>query len=299
MQPSGFGYNGNLVIGVVVGGGFVLGMLFGMVHLRNRRRAARRERPPQKENLLRPAGYSAMCRIEDLSNRFVLGIAFAAIGGVACGGTAGVLYPVFEGLVFHKFTIAQLLRVPKVELMLSAVCFLIASLLWTIREMFIVWKNLNEMANWRLGMRGERAVAECLADRSLAAAGYVTFHDVPADDGKWNIDHVVVGPAGVFVLETKARTRRKAKWEQDENVVKFDGRRLQFPWCYDDAAVEQVGRNVEWMRDFLAGFPPKDIRIQPVIVVPGWFVDRGIPLRGVRLGLRRSLERSISCRHSC
>src|SRR5664279_4995676 len=28
-----------------------------------------------------------------------------------------------------------------------------------------------------------------------------------------------------------------------------------------------------WVREFLAGFGPKDLVVQPVIVVPGWYVE--------------------------
>ena len=56
-------------------------------------------------------------------------------------------------------------------------------------------------------------------------------------------------------------------------MVRFDGSVLQFPWCYDDEAVEQVERNAKWIREFLAAFPPKNIPVQPVIVLPGWFVE--------------------------
>ena len=31
-------------------------------------------------------------------------------------------------------------------------------------------------------------------------------------------------------------------------------------------------RNTRWVREFLAGFSPKDLVVQPVIVVPGWYV---------------------------
>ena len=31
-------------------------------------------------------------------------------------------------------------------------------------------------------------------------------------------------------------------------------------------------RNARWVREFLAGFGPKDLVVQPVIVVPGWYV---------------------------
>ncbi len=52
------------------------------------------------------------------------------------------------------------------------------------------------------GERGERLVAEQLEE--LRATGYRCFHDLVRDG--FNVDHVVVGPAGVFVVETKFRS---------------------------------------------------------------------------------------------
>jgi len=49
------------------------------------------------------------------------------------------------------------------------------------------------------GERGELKVAEALED--LRSGGYRIFHDLCRDG--FNIDHVVVGPAGVFAIETK------------------------------------------------------------------------------------------------
>lgn len=51
------------------------------------------------------------------------------------------------------------------------------------------------------GERGELRVAEVLDD--LRSFGYHAFHDLVRDG--FNIDHVVVGPAGVFAIETKFR----------------------------------------------------------------------------------------------
>jgi hypothetical protein len=52
---------------------------------------------------------------------------------------------------------------------------------------------------WREGAEGERATAKAL--RPLTKAGWVLVHDMQTDRG--NIDHVLVGPPGVFMLETK------------------------------------------------------------------------------------------------
>ncbi|PWU14166.1 MAG: hypothetical protein C5B50_17835 [Verrucomicrobia bacterium] len=48
---------------------------------------------------------------------------------------------------------------------------------------------------------------------------------------------------------------------------------LRFPWCYDRGAVRQIEANQRWIREFLEGFPPRNIRVQAVIVVPGWYVN--------------------------
>jgi hypothetical protein len=52
------------------------------------------------------------------------------------------------------------------------------------------------------GERGELRVAEILDE--LRSSGYRAFHDLVGDG--YNIDHVVVGPSGVFAIETKFRS---------------------------------------------------------------------------------------------
>lgn len=53
---------------------------------------------------------------------------------------------------------------------------------------------------WGSGAKGEEKVAKCL--KSLRGK-YRVFHDVVLPRARGDIDHVVVGPNGVFVIETK------------------------------------------------------------------------------------------------
>lgn len=53
--------------------------------------------------------------------------------------------------------------------------------------------------NWEVGAWGEEATGRQLA--RLDAATWFVVHDVPAGHG--NVDHLVVGPGGVFVLDSK------------------------------------------------------------------------------------------------
>jgi Nuclease-related domain len=57
---------------------------------------------------------------------------------------------------------------------------------------------------WRRGARGERQTARLL-DR-LGRDGYQVFHDLAMPGSPANIDHLVVGPSGVFVIDSKQWT---------------------------------------------------------------------------------------------
>jgi hypothetical protein len=64
----------------------------------------------------------------------------------------------------------------------------VGSLVWAVFWFFRVSRLVDEVRSWRFGLRGEQAVAEKLAERELAAGGYVAFHDLPAKRGdkEWN-----------------------------------------------------------------------------------------------------------------
>jgi len=53
--------------------------------------------------------------------------------------------------------------------------------------------------NWQSGAWGEEATGRVL--RELEQDGWTVLHDLPA--GRGNVDHIVVGPAGVFMLDSK------------------------------------------------------------------------------------------------
>jgi hypothetical protein len=54
---------------------------------------------------------------------------------------------------------------------------------------------------WRDGARGERATARRL--HRLERCGYVVLHDLEVPGSHANLDHVAIGPAGVFVIDSK------------------------------------------------------------------------------------------------
>lgn len=58
----------------------------------------------------------------------------------------------------------------------------------------------DEARGWYLGVHGERWVATRLA---MLGPEYTVLHSVPVGRGDSDIDHVVIGPTGVFTINTK------------------------------------------------------------------------------------------------
>jgi hypothetical protein len=54
---------------------------------------------------------------------------------------------------------------------------------------------------WRHGAQGERRTARLLAP--LERHGYQVFHDLAVPGSAANVDHLVVGPTGVYVIDSK------------------------------------------------------------------------------------------------
>lgn len=66
--------------------------------------------------------------------------------------------------------------------------------------LFILVYGLNKSKSWKKGAKGENLVAKSL---NTLPKDYFVFNDVNLPNGRGNIDHVVVGPKGIFAIETK------------------------------------------------------------------------------------------------
>jgi hypothetical protein len=60
----------------------------------------------------------------------------------------------------------------------------------------------TETAAWRRGARGERRTARAL--RKLVRQGWTVLHDVAVPGSRANGDHLLIGPPGVFLVDSKA-----------------------------------------------------------------------------------------------
>jgi hypothetical protein len=64
----------------------------------------------------------------------------------------------------------------------------------------ILLYGMKEGYSWKRGLKGEKVVNRVL---ERLPQDYFVFYDVKLPGSKGNIDHVVIGPNGIFVIETK------------------------------------------------------------------------------------------------
>lgn len=146
-------------------------------------------------------------------------------------------------------------------------------LVWLILGVFVLWilyrlrKEYKEIRDMRLGLDGELATAEEL--NQLMSHGYYVFHDFPGD--KFNIDHIAIGPTGVFAVETKTRSKVMGKGEQHATVM-FEDSQLTFPNYQESKSIQQAKDQARWLSNFLKKSVGKAIPVKPVLALPGWMV---------------------------
>ncbi|HEX8134753.1 MAG TPA: nuclease-related domain-containing protein, partial [Actinomycetes bacterium] len=82
---------------------------------------------------------------------------------------------------------------PRAGLLGLAVAALVG---WRLR-----FRPSEQARTWRRGAKGERCTARLL--NRLTRDGYVVFHDLAIPGSPANVDHLVIGPSGVFVIDSK------------------------------------------------------------------------------------------------
>src|SRR5688572_23074834 len=246
----------------VVGGICFMGAVVFLWRYRAQRSG---KRSPLARNLLRSPGESLRTQIEDAQWDIA---SFLAAGMLPLPTVLGLYFTIWVGGA----------GAPSATTAVSLALLALLAQSWLGWKL---WKSLRRLDRLRLGHEAELAVGQELAE--LGRAGFRIFHDFPAGDGRFNIDHVLVGPSGVFAVETKGRSKpgRKAAadtpWE-----VHYNGKVLQFPGWVETDPLLQAQRNSDWLRKWLSGAVGQPIAVEPVVALPGWFVRRadgeGIPV---------------------
>lgn len=150
----------------------------------------------------------------------------------------------------------------------------------TVVSFLIVRINRNKKSIQRLnlGLDAEMAVGQEL--NHLMREGYWVYHDFPAEE--FNIDHVLIGPTGVFAIETKGRAKPFNKNGTAEREVIYDGETLRFPHKTEQQPLKQAESQARWLADWLTRAVGEPIAVTPVLAIPGWFIKqtkrKGVPV---------------------
>lgn len=174
--------------------------------------------------------------------------------------------------IFFSLYMIQLYRTgvesspPNPFVLLTAGLLMLSLLMWRIIQL------LDKRRRWRDGADAECATAQDLDP--LKQHGYFIFHDLPASG--FNIDHVVVGPTGVFAVETKSRRKLQVLKGKKRAAATFDGERVRFPDGHDKNAAGQIRASAKWLSKELSSAVGEPTQVRPVLSLPGWYVTSTI-----------------------
>jgi hypothetical protein len=130
-----------------------------------------------------------------------------------------------------------------------------------------VYKLRPRFRALRQGIEGEKAVGQYL--ERLRSDGYHVFHDLIGEG--FNVDHVAIGPAGVFTIETKTWS----KPARGEPRIDFDGERLSAAGHEPDRnPIVQAKAQASWLQRLVLESTGRRVTVRPVVVFPGWFVQQ-------------------------
>lgn len=98
------------------------------------------------------------------------------------------LWAIYFAVAYVEIFVVYLLKAPLFGLLIFALGFT------AFKARFMRW------GNWFVGKRGELAVTEVL---KRLPNDYALLNDLTLPDGRGNIDHLIVAPHGLYVIETK------------------------------------------------------------------------------------------------
>jgi hypothetical protein len=109
-------------------------------------------------------------------------------------------------------------------------------------------------ASYRAGVAGEQRTAGVLA--GLERIGYRVLHSVPLSPRK-DIDHLVIGPTGIWAINTKANTYDVTA--RADGAVYSDGYRQKW--------VESILRDAAVAGEHLSAAARMDLQCRPLVAV--------------------------------
>lgn len=143
-------------------------------------------------------------------------------------------------------------------------CLALGLTLWT-------WRIIRSWRSSHLGFETERMVGRQL--NLLMLEGCHVFHDL-VDKEIGNLDHIIVAPHAVFVVETMTVRNRSGDSESQDQRVVYTGGELRFPNSSTNKPLKKAARNAKWLRKYISRMAQLQITVYPVLALPGCSIDR-------------------------
>lgn len=144
--------------------------------------------------------------------------------------------------------------------------FSVAALAFTAFGLWKFWRNKPKLQALRQGAEGEKVVGQFL--ERMREREYQVFHDIVGPG--FNVDHVLIGRAGIFTIETKTWSKPASG---DARIAFHEGRLLAAGNEPDREPIAQARAQSRWMANLLKESTGKEFQVLPVVVFPGWFVE--------------------------
>lgn len=241
--------------------GYIILFLFATLGIAVLRVRQRKDRPPVVFRLRRGPGESLRRRMAKFDEDFLP------------AGLGWALFPILTTCLPTYLWFKMVTPETWSHLYIWAASGALVFALSVVFAMRRLWAMLERYRSDRLGYLGERFVGEQL--ECLVGEGFRVFHDVPAEGANkktFNLDHVVVGPTGVWLIETKTRRKGRARPGFKEHEVVFDGRQLIWPWGEDSHGVEQAANEARWLADWIKTRTNLIVEVRGILTLPGWMV---------------------------
>lgn len=204
------------------------------------------KRSPLKRQPLRNPGESLERELDRLYEEEILPYPAMAL--------MAVILTIYEWLFWF-------FKMPPQPLIFTAIALMIIGI-----SLYKFFNLRRQIQSLKLGLAGEKAVGQYL--EQLRTEGCHILHDIPGEG--FNVDHIVVSPRGIFIVETKTIS----KPYRGKPIVFYDGERVLVNGTeLDRDVIAQANAARKWVQHLLFGTTDRNFPVKAIIVFPGWYTQ--------------------------
>ena len=158
-----------------------------------------------------------------------------------------------------------------------------------------LWGRRQSTYSWASGAKGERTVAVRLAQ--LSSKGVLSIHDRRIPGSKANVDHIAVGPSGIYVIDTKVVSGKISAraigpiWNRGPVKLFVGGRDKT-------KDIEGMGRQVSAVKNALNDLPwATGVTVTPMLALVGanvGILENPRQVQGVWVCWPKAMARTVS-----